>query len=170
MKFIARVIPAASVAFFAVFAVLPWALPASARFVLPFFALIAIDYWSGRSEERLSAWVPFTAGLFVDVLSDGPLGFWPLIYLCGAMLGARSHRASVPDAWAHWPMFVLNAGALATAAWGVASVYNFVAVDWRPFAWGACCAGLAYPLLASVLRAIDPEPLRPGNNRLVRGI
>jgi rod shape-determining protein MreD len=169
MKSIERVIPAASIAIFAVLAVLPWALPASARFVLPFFALIAIDYWSCRSQERLSAWVPFTAGLFIDVLTDGPLGFWSLIYLCAAMLGSSSQLVRVRDPWTRWPMFALTAGALSGAAWVVASLYNFALIDWRPFAWGGCSAGLAYPLLALVMRAIDPEPLRPSNDRLVRG-
>jgi rod shape-determining protein MreD len=168
MSMAVRCFPAASVLVLAVLAVLPWELPSAARLMPPFLPLAAIYFWSSRPSARLSDWVPFIAGLLVDVLLDGPLGFWPLIYLTGGLLGAEG-RTAAHRPGSQWTMFAISTGTLALAAWGVASFYNFALVDWRPFAWGACFTGLSYPLLAYVLRVLDPEPLRPSNDRLIRG-
>ncbi len=170
MRLESRIVPALSVAMLALLAVLPWGLPADGRFVLPFLPVVAIHYWASRHPERLSAWVPFAAGLVVDVLSNGPLGFWPLLYLGATMLGVEAHGFNTTSATARWALFVAALIALVAAAWGVASLYHVTLADWRPFAWAAWMAALSYPLVAFVLRALDPEPLRPSNDRLVRGV
>ncbi len=162
--------PALSVAVLALLAVLPWGLPADGRFVLPFLPVIAIFYWSLRQPERLPLWVPFVAGLIVDVLSNGPLGFWPLIYLGSVVLGVEAHGMASSRAGANWGLFAVSIGALVIGAWGVASIYHLALADWQPFAWAAWCTGLSYPLVTFVLRALDPDPVRPGNDRLMRGV
>lgn len=162
--------PVLSVAALALLAVLPWGLPADGRFVLPFLTVIAIFYWSLRSPERLPLWVPFVAGLVVDVLSNGPLGYWPLIYLASVMMGVEAHGVASSRAGVNWGLFAVATGALVIGAWGVASIYHLALADWQPFAWAAWCAALAYPLVTFVLRALDPDPVRPGNDRLMRGV
>lgn len=165
-----RLIPAMSVCILAVLAVLPWGLPADARFVLPFLPVIALHTWSSQHADRLSAWVPFAAGIVVDVLTNGPLGYWPLIYLSAMMLGVDAQQMPGTGRAARWALFVAALAVLVIAAWGVASLYDLEFSDWRPFAWALWIGALSYPPLAFVLRALDPEPLRASNDRLVRGV
>lgn len=165
-----RIIPALSVCALCGLAVLPWGLPLSGRLALPFLPVAAIYYWASRFGDRLTPWVPFAAGLVVDVLCDGPLGFWPLVYLCGSALGSEAQSAMARGRAAEWALFAVSASTLAVAGWGVTSVYQWTVTDWRPFAWAAWCAAIAYPLLGAMLTAIDPDPSRHSNDRLVRGI
>jgi rod shape-determining protein MreD len=168
--FAGRLMPASTVGILAVLAVLPWGLPADARFVLPFLPAIAIHIWSSRHPDRLSALVPFTAGLLVDVLTNGPLGYWPLIYLGAMMLGIDAQRLPGRGAAARWAFFLAALVGLVIAGWGVASLFDLEFADWRPFAWALWAGALSYPPLAILLRWLDPEPLRPSNDRLVRGV
>lgn len=163
-------VPALSVLVLAVLAVLPWGLPADGRFVLPFLPVIAIHYWSSRHPGRLSPLIPFAAGLLVDVLSNGPLGYWPLLYLTSALLAGEVVGAPGPGSAARSGLFVAALMVLVAAAWGVSSLYDFAVADWRPFAWAAWVTALAYPPVAAVLGLLDPEPLRPSNDRLERGV
>ena len=87
MSVAGRLVPALSVAVLVMVAVLPWGLPPDGRFVLPLLPFIAIHYWTSRHPEKLAEWVPFAAGLTVDVLSNGPLGYWSLIYLTAVRVG-----------------------------------------------------------------------------------
>jgi rod shape-determining protein MreD len=165
-----RVVPALSIAVLALIAVLPWGLPPDARFVLPLGPFIAIHYWASRHPDRLSEWVPFAAGLAVDVLSNGPLGYWSLIYLVGYMIAVEAHLVTATGPAGRWLVFLASLALLVTAAWLIASLYYLELADWRPFAWAALLAGLAYPACALVLRSLDPDPVRRSNDRLARGV
>lgn len=164
-----RVLPSASVAMLALLAVLPWGLPANARFVLPFLPVAAIYYWSSRHPERLSAWVPFLAGLLVDVLTNGPLGYWPLVYLSSGLLGSEAYSVGSGVPGGRWAAFLISLLAVVTLGWGVAGLYHLALADWRPFAWAVWFVALAFPLLVAVFKAIDPQPERAGNERFERG-
>ncbi len=165
-----RLMPGFTVCILAVLAVLPWGLPADARFVLPFLPAIAIHIWSSRHPDRLPAWIPFVAGLLVDVLTNGPLGYWPLIYLGAMLLGIDAQRLPGTGAAARGAFSLAALSGLVVAGWGVASLYDLEFADWRPFAWALWVGALSYPLLAILLRSLDPEPLRISNDRLVRGV
>lgn len=164
-----HVVPAITVAVLALVAVLPWGLPPDGRFVLPLLPFIAIHYWASRHPDRLSEWAPFAAGLSVDVLSNGPLGYWSLIYLAGYMIAVEAHLVRGTGPWGRWLVFLTSLVVLVAAAWGIASLYYLELAAWRPFAWAALMAGLAYPAFALILRSLDPDPVRRTNDRLVRG-
>jgi rod shape-determining protein MreD len=164
-----RFIPALSVAVLALVAVLPWGLPPDGRFVLPLLPFIAIHYWASRHPDRLAEWVPFVAGLAVDVLSNGPLGYWSLIYLVGYMIAVEAHLVTAAGPAGRWFIFLTSLALLVAAAWGIASLYYLELAAWRPFAWAALLAGLAYPVFALILRSLDPDPIRRSNDSLVRG-
>lgn len=165
-----RLVPTLSVAVLALLAVLPWGLPPDGRFVLPLLPFIAIHYWTSRHADRLSEWVPFAAGLSVDVLSDGPLGYWSLIYLVGYAIALEAQLVKGTGPFGRWLLFLASLGVLALAAWAIASLYYLELAEWRPFAWAALLAGLAYPPLAFLLRSLDPDPVRRSNDVLARGV
>ena len=137
---------------------------------MPFLPVIAIHYWSSRHPDRLSAWVPFLAGLVVDVLSNGPLGYFSLLYLGSSLLGAEAGSVLAASAAGRWAQFIAALMALVLVGWGVACLYELAIADWRPFAWALWLAALSYPVIAVELNELDPAPHRLSNDRLVRGI
>lgn len=162
--------PALSVLALAMLAALPWGLPSQDRFFLPLLPVIAIHYWTLRQANALPEWAIFLAGVAVDILTHGPLGYWSLIYLIAyafAVFGTPYASGGV------WRRLILLAAALAgttLAAWAAASIYFFEFADWRPYALGAALAGLcAGPLLAA-LRLVDFGRNERLNPRLVRGV
>jgi rod shape-determining protein MreD len=170
MQFFPQIVPALSVAILAVLAVLPWGLPSQSRFVLPLLPFIAIHYWVSRKHQRLPEWVVFFCGLAVDVLTNGPLGYWSFIYLAGFALSSGARDIRNDTLVTRWLLFLSTLAVLVICAWGLSSLYFFDLVEWTPFAWAAVAAGLAYPFIAVLLRAIDPAPAARINDRLERGV
>jgi rod shape-determining protein MreD len=170
MNVAGRLIPIASVVVLVLIAVLPWGLPPAGRFVLPLLPFAAIHYWVSRHAGRLPEWVAFAAGLTVDVLSNGPLGYWSLIYLIGHMLAGEGAHWARESRLERWAIYAVSVFLLVAAAWAIASVYYLEIADWQPFAWAAMLSALSYPIFAAFLRALDPDPLRRPNRSFERGV
>lgn len=147
--------PPVSLAILVVFGALPWGLPADYRFFFPMLPIVAIYYWSWQRLAPVKAWMVFAAGLIVDVLTNGPLGYWALIYLgvpvAGEIIGSFVPSVSRPI------VLTTTLCIAAVAAWLLSSLYFFEVADWRPYALGALLAGLGALLLLPVLRLIDAE-------------
>jgi rod shape-determining protein MreD len=170
MHFAASLVPTASVVILSLLAMLPWGLPSDSRFVLPLFPYIAIHYWAARDTDRLPVWAVFVCGLAIDVVTNGPLGYWSLIYLLGFVIAAGAGEVRSTSSGARWLLFLSSLSVLIICAWGISSLYFFDLVDWTPFAWAAVTAGVAYPAIAFALRSIDPLSSRYLNDRLERGV
>lgn len=170
MKTPSALVPSAMVAVMALVAVLPWGLPAESRFVLPFMPLIAIHHGAMDGRGRLPSWAVFAAGLTVDILSAGPLGYWSLIYLLAYALAVGTAGGDRVSFEARWLTFPVHLALIAVIAWAVASLYYLEPADWRPYLWAALMTALACPLAAIVLRLLDPAPPRRANQRLERGV
>jgi rod shape-determining protein MreD len=151
-----QVLPALSVLSMAVLAVLPWGGDDAVRFAIALMPMMSIQYWAARRPGILPTTLVFAAGLFVDVMSSGPLGFWSLLALLALALGRLEGlvtERSTPAGRAAACLCALVV--LAAATWAVASVYFNHVVDWRALARGALYVAAAYPLLALVLLPID---------------
>lgn len=170
MRILARVGPSLTVLALVLIAALPWGLPPDGRFFLPLIPFVAVHYWALRHPERMPEWVVFVAGLMLDVLTNGPLGYWALMYLMGYILAVLSVPWANEGVVGRWMLFLAALLALAIAEWALSSLYYFEFADWRPIAWAALGAGLVYPLFAAVLRSLDPEHGRPRNVTFERGL
>jgi rod shape-determining protein MreD len=162
--------PIVSVFLLALIAVLPWGLPPDARFVLPLLPVIAILHWATADRTRLSPIVAFSAGLGVDILTSGPLGYWSLIYLVGLALAPRIQN--VAEQHGRWARFfgVINVlFLLITLAWTIASFFYLELADWRPFAWAGILACALYPPLVFFLGLFERQGPRRLNDTLTRG-
>lgn len=160
-----RLIPAVTVLVLVVLCVLPWGLGQNVDFALPALPFAAVHFWL-RSHGRLMplAFV-CAAGLAVDVLSYGPLGYWSMVYLSGCGLTALLDRSLAARIGANgWVGFCFVAAALFLIAWLVASVYFLRFADVRAMAGAAAILALAYPLVQVLLNPLDrlitgPQPL-----------
>lgn len=170
MRILAHIVPSLSIAVLTLLAALPWGLPSEGRFFLPLLPFVAIHYWTLRHAERVPEWMVFLSGLTLDVLTNGPLGYWALIYLVGYVLAVASTPWAEDGAIGRWLLFLAALVLLAVAEWTLSSLYHFELADWRPFAWAAVATAFVYPLFAFLLRSLDPDHGQRRNLSFERGV
>ncbi|MBA2127367.1 rod shape-determining protein MreD [Hyphomicrobium methylovorum] len=164
------VAPIGSVAVLTLIAALPLGIPAGDRFFLPLLPAVAIHYWTLRHDAWLPEWVVFLAGLTLDVLTNGPLGYWALIYLLVHLAATVSTRYALGGTFSRLILLGLAILSVTVVAWAVASLYFFEFLDWRPYATGALLASIASLfVLLPILRFLDNAAARDRNVRLERG-
>lgn len=170
MRSLRAFLPFASVVLLTIAAILPWGLPVEDRFVLPLLPIVAIYYWTLDRKAWLPEWGVFLAGLMLDILSQGPLGYWALIYLVTYVAAVFASRLRLETAAARLAAFAGVIGAVTVFAWFVASLYFLQVLDWGPYVRGAGFAFLAACLIVVVRSAFGAggEPRRPV--RLTRGV
>lgn len=165
-----QVIPGLTVIVATLAAALPWGLPAQARFLMPLLPYATIHFWAVRRPAQMPEWLVFLAGLAIDVLTNGPLGFWSLIYLIGLMCCHALWPPMKVGAFGRWLQFGATLIILATAEWLLASAFFMSAISWQPFFGGALFAVLVYPFIGLALRPIDRLWPSSDNPRFERGV
>ena len=169
MMIVKVVAPLLSIIILTVIAALPWGLSSEDRFVLPLLPIVAIHYWSLRQSETIPEWFVFLAGLSLDILTHGPLGFWSLIYLLSYYLGVVSHALGLRGQSARLVLFAVSLLAITAAAWLISSIYVLEFMDWRPFATGAAYAGLGALFIVPLLHIFAPRSERQDYLNFKRG-
>lgn len=150
-----RLIPAATIAMTALLVALPWGIDAEFRFLLPLLPLVVIHYWTLRRPEIVAEWWAFAAGLSVDILTHGPLGYWALMYLLGYAAAKMSSVLANDAAFAKWLLAAVTFLGLVIVAWAIASVYYFAFADWRPYLLAALATAIVYPVVGLFLRSLN---------------
>ncbi len=164
MPIIAAIVPAATVLVLVLICVLPWGMGESLRFVLPVLPFSAIYFWS-RTEAPMPSTLVFLAGLIVDVLTYGPLGYWSLIYLIGMALTAGLDQVRARNgSLSRWVDFCAVLVLLSIVAWLIASAYFVFLIEWRPMLLAAVAVAALYPLISTLLKPFEmlvrgPQPL-----------
>ena len=169
MRWLRFILPAASVAALTIVAILPWGLPTADRFVLPLLPVVAIYYWTLDRDAWLPEWIIFLAGLLLDVLTQGPLGYWALVYLVAYVVAVYCSRFELDTTAQRLALFAGAIVAVTLFAWLAASAYFISFLDAEPYMRGAGVAVLAAALVTLLHRAARSvaAPVRPG--RLTRG-
>ena len=126
---------------------LPYGIPHFAQ-VTPFFALMAVFYWSLYRPEKLPPPAVFAIGLVQDILGGGPMGMVALMLLGVYGVGVSQRRFFLGKSFlVEWSGFVvIGAGAVA-AAWIVASLYYATLLDPRPLIVQALLTVALYPCM-----------------------
>ena len=146
-------LPVLSVLLLVLTTAVPWGLPPDATFILPLVVVMMVFCWRTIPDAVLNPAVAMLLGLFTDVMSGGPLGFFGLLALIAAIAGewarglgeGRRMRAL----WLFWIVFV---ALLAGFGWLVASLFYMRWIDPRPIVIGAFASILLFPV---VLRGVD---------------
>jgi rod shape-determining protein MreD len=165
-----RFAPIGSIAFLTVLAALPWGLPAEDRFFLPLLPVIAIHFWTLRHDAWIPEWLVFLAGLTVDVLTQGPLGYWSLIYLVAHLAATRSAPYADQGSVSRLGLLGLALALVTALAWLVSSIYFLEFVDIGPYLAGMAFAAVSALILLPVLHALDVPDRSRDSTRLFRGV
>jgi rod shape-determining protein MreD len=159
MHTVNALVAALSVLGAALLAALPLGLGSEYRFLLPQVVYMVIHFWTVRYPVVLPEWTVFCAGLLLDVLTGGPLGFWALIYLVGQAIARQQSVLAANGRVVRWALLAAAVIVLTLLEWVFASLYFLEWVDWQPFASGALTAILIYPFIAAALALLDARAL-----------
>lgn len=148
---------------------LPWGVAPEFRLVPPLLPYVVVHRCVERRGETTPDWLVFLAGFATDVAGQGPLGYWPLIYLCGYTMIRSVTADRRHGLLSSVYFFAVTIVSLALMQWSVASIYYLRAVDVVPLVVAAGAAMALYLLLIVLLPARDDAPVRT-NARLERGL
>ena len=130
-------------------AALPLGLPAESRYVLPLLPLAIIFHATQCRPGVVPEWLAFLCGLTLDVLTQGPLGFWAFVYLSAHALALVAHPLA--EHGTAWRLALLAGGIAVSAAiaWSAASLYYGEVAPVAP--WGSAVLWAVPPALVVVL-------------------
>jgi rod shape-determining protein MreD len=162
-------LPALSVLFAVFAAAVPWGLPADATFILPLVVVMMIFCWRAIPETVLPPYVAIVLGLLTDITSGGPLGFWALMTLIAANIGARTQPfTDSRDMSRLWLVWTVTACLVGAVGWLLASLYFLRWIDWWPIAFGAVASVVLFPVVLHGLLWIRRGRLLPERTALYR--
>lgn len=136
-----------------VVAAVPWALPSSAGFILPLLLIILVFLLTLKRSSELPTISVFVAGLLMDILTAGPLGYWAIVFLVThtiTLLYSRHRRST--GFGKLWFVFAGVAAAASISGWALASLYYVRFIDWQPMLIGGAVTILIFPLALWPLR------------------
>lgn len=149
-------------------AALPLGLPPEARHALPLLPLAAIHDSTLRRPGAVPEWLVFLCGLALDVLTQGPLGFWAFVYLFAHALALAVFPLAARGAAWRLALLVLALVASALVAWGLSSLYVGEAAAIRPWLTAVAWALPAALVIVLVSRLVGGGGRRRSNLRLER--
>ena len=162
-------LPGAWLALATLTAALPWGWPDPWQGAMPMLPYVVLHFWAERRPRAMPDWLVFMAGLATDILGQGPLGYFALVYLVGyALVQAFSLRDERPGRLVSIVRFLVTAGALVLLQWAVASLYHLRLADVLQLMTSAGLAAIAYAVLAVLFPAANLQARR-FNDRLERG-
>jgi len=122
----------------------------------PFFALMAIYYWTLHRPEFLPFAAVFAVGLLLDMLEGAPLGMSPLVLLLAyaLVLSQREHLVMRRFS-AVWLGFLAVAATATVLQWGVVSLFYGMLLDARAFLFQGVLTVAVYPVVSYLLSRVQ---------------
>lgn len=141
-------LPAFAVFIAVIVTAVPWGLPANATFILPLLVVMMVFCWRAIPGTELHPAAAAALGLLADLLSGGPLGFWALMCLAAATIGAKpgSFRER-RNLWLQWLIWTALGFVLGLFGWLLASLYYLRWIDWWPIAVGVATSIVLFPIM-----------------------
>ena len=156
MRIISLLIPFLTTLGLLVLVSLPWGQTSSDGLAVAILPLIAVHFWSVRRPRRLPAPAVFLLGFLADVVGQGPIGFWALLYLiCHAVSMKVCEASGLRDGIGGWLACGFTIAIVAVFAWGIGSLFSLSWFDAGRFVAAAALAIAVYPLAAVVLGWAD---------------
>lgn len=114
--------------------------------VTPLLPAIAIYHFSLYEPQRLPGWMALLLGLFMDLLTGGPLGIWAAVFVSMRYLVDNNSRYLVGHGFViGWLGFLLTCALALAAAWLLMSVLVLQSIDPRPAMLQLVVTAALYP-------------------------
>jgi len=147
------ILPAVLVVAAVAVAAAPLGAPTSVSYVLQVMPYLIAHVFLVRGKGFVPSPLMFAAGLAIDIASDGPLGFWALIYLFGVLMSRQLPVGLTQTRTGRLSGLLLVVFALAAAQVGLASLYQLRWIDWHAVLVGTMGAGL----IAGIVDLLWPD-------------
>lgn len=141
MTVVLAVLPSLLILLAVLIAVAPWGVAKEAEFVLQVMPYMMAHLFLARRRGLVLSPIVFLAGIGMDIASDGPLGFWALVYLFGVLVARQLPDGLLETRLGRFSALLLVVFALAAAQVGIASLYLLNWIDWHPVLAGTLAAG-----------------------------
>ena len=128
-------------------AVAPWGVRPVASIALQLLPYFIAHLFIVRGRGVVPSPVVFAAGLAIDIGTDGPLGFWALIYLTGVLIARQLPAVLLQSRFGRLSGLFLIVAALTATQVGIASLYQLQWIDWQVVLAGTALAGIAAAVL-----------------------
>jgi rod shape-determining protein MreD len=149
--FLRAVVPVGTLVLAVALTAVPYGIPFLGP-VTPFFALIAIFYWSIHRPEQIPAVAIFMVGVLQDLITGGPPGSIALLLLLVHALAVSQQRILLGQSYlVEWAGFALVALGAAAVGWLLACVYNTALILPWHFLVQALLTVALYPAATTVL-------------------
>lgn len=150
-NFIRIILPSTTVLLLIFLSALPLGIPYFSS-VTPFFALIAVYFWSIYRSEIFPIWIVFVLGLIQDLILGTPLGITALILILVRSLSVSQRRFLLGQSFiVEWAGFILVALGASFLAWAIGSAYRAVFLWSEPFMIQLALTGTLYPIFSWLL-------------------
>lgn len=169
MTMLSRILPACAIFLAVLIAALPWGLPADLAQALPLLPYVVIHSLVERRPWAVPDWLVFLAGLALDVLGQGPLGYWALVFLAGFVCVRSASQPGQPSLGRGLLVLAATLAVLVVLQWLVTSLYRVHLAAISPLLASAALALVAYSAIFLLFPA-GPSETRPSNGRLARGV
>lgn len=146
----ALVSPVVSLALLTMVAIIPWGLPNSLRFLPPMLPFAAVYYWTLNQRGWMPSLLVAGVGLFIDLVTYGPLGFWSLTFLVGQMLAFWFSGSASNTGLSRVLGYTLAVAIVCGVQWVTASIYFVSQQAWEPYAYAAFGVIVVYPIISFV--------------------
>ena len=117
---------------------------------MPLIPLVVVFFWSIYSPSYLPAGSIFSIGLLQDLVSGGPLGLWPVIYLCvNYLVLSQREYFHGREQRVVWLGFAVVAFLAATVLWLVMSLMSGLLLPLGALTAQILMTAAVYPLVSS---------------------
>ena len=147
MTIVLAVLPTCLVVLAVLMAAAPLAASVEIDVVLQVMPYMLAHLFLARRKGVVPSPVMFAAGIAMDIITNGPLGFWALIYLFGVLIARQLPRGLTSTQSGRVSGLLLIVFALAAAQVGLASLFRLAWIDWHPVLAGTLMAGFVTLLI-----------------------
>jgi rod shape-determining protein MreD len=150
-------LPALVSAVVALAACLPWGATEPVQFALPLLTMAVIFYWTINRRDQMPTPLVFLFGLFTDLATAGPLGYWALNFLIAVTIAHYGiDRYADGRGWlTTLSFFAIAVSAVSAAGWLLSSLFFLRTMPARPLLQGGLIAIAAYPVISYLLTPIN---------------
>ena len=138
-------------------ACLPWGAPAPVAYALPLFTMAVIFYWTLNRRDLLPSPLVFALGVFTDLATAGPLGYWALNFLITLAIASYGpdRFGDRRDNVTAISLFAAAVVMVSVIGWALSSLFFLRPMPVRSLIMSSALAMLAYPLIAYLLSPLD---------------
>lgn len=155
MILVRAVLPIIVVIAASLLAALPWGIAGSLQATLPMLVAGLVYLWNVRRPSAVPNIVAFAAGIGLDAVTQGPLGYWPLVFLaasaCAALAREMLRNPEGYNVLVHAAAYLAAMASLAALAWGLRSLFDLSPVGADVVVVALATSAVAYPLLGGLV-------------------